>query len=702
MASITPSPTPTFTQTPSTTPVICGSGVTTGNHYYTDCCGIFRQGTEVGVTVVLDYTSPFNGVTKLNVGASQICATPTSTPTSTQTPTNTTTPTVTPTSTVTPTLTLTATQTPTNSAVFRQKNNCDVVTLFDMGVSCNPLKLPSSSTARDGILSLNVTGGTSPYSFYWAAGQRSQTLVGLPAGEYEVIVVDYYGDYTATTICGLFGPSPTQTASMTPTPTMTPTPSWPDLCLIVKYTDATYGPFQFTPSTNQNGKPTWVSGSYQIVWSILQDRWEILNWNYPPGIPVSTNTTNIPDSSWSIAGGSQSLITMTQGTCPATIPLSVTVRTENSTCSGGQNCNGNIVISSTYGTSPYLYSINNGSTYQTSNQFYGLCPNTYTVIVKDADNNTQSQSVTIGSDGNPTTYTVAVQLLNTETNGGASGSSSSTQKAYWNISVNPPIPVGTQITFQLSVGITKQIQGPFSASGAAATGTINDTTNVYKNNVLLTNPGYVEPLTTEYINRPNCNPYEIQVQNAAQVYNVTMTNGDIVSGTSLSTMVLNDCVVADNGCVSTLVQDILVSTSSSVINGCTCCNVVDNSTPQGVKSNTLYGCPSTPTAPPEIIVYANDIGSLGAQLQYTRNGGSPINVASVAGPICTYVGTITSANLNVGDVLVFSTASAAFAIGGQASASCPFATPTTCDYTTTVIAGTNSVGITINSNSGCS
>ncbi len=103
----------------------------------------------------------------------------------------------------------------------------------------------------------------------------------------------------------------------------------------------------------------------------------------------------------------------------------------------------------------------------------------------------------------------------------------------------------------------------------------------------------------------------------------------------------------------------------------------------------------------EVLIYANDIGSLGAQLQYTRNGGAPIPVASIAGPTCSYAGTITSANVNMGDILEFSTSSIVYAINGQLSASCPFASPSTCSYIITVIAGTNNVGIKIDSDGPC-
>ena len=96
--------------------------------------------------------------------ATTTCLTPT--PTRTQTPTPTLTPTVTNTSTPSSTPNSTPTQTPTTSLNqdYSLKNDCDVLTLFDMGVQCNPIQIPSNQYSNDGVLSLKVTGGTSPYS----------------------------------------------------------------------------------------------------------------------------------------------------------------------------------------------------------------------------------------------------------------------------------------------------------------------------------------------------------------------------------------------------------------------------------------------------------------------------------------------------------------------------------------------------------
>lgn len=107
--------TPTNTPTPTTTPSTCFSAITdTTNWYYTDCCGNFQGGNEVGITVCVDSTKPNSGLAILvDFPCSQSCPTPTPTASVTKTPTQT--PTNTPTKTSTPTNTPTKTSTPTNT-----------------------------------------------------------------------------------------------------------------------------------------------------------------------------------------------------------------------------------------------------------------------------------------------------------------------------------------------------------------------------------------------------------------------------------------------------------------------------------------------------------------------------------------------------------------------------------------------------------
>lgn len=580
---------------------VCSSGITTGNHYYTDCCGNFVQGVNTDVIITFDYSKPHNGITNLNVPYSTTCPTPTPTPTPTITPTQTITPTITPSPTKTPTKTPYPSQTPSNSPIYTYKNDCTLFTLFDMGLICVPLAQPSAFGATDGILSVKITGGTSPYSYYWKGGQRVQTLVGIPAGDYELTVVDYYGDYTASTVCSLYQPTPSPTATPTNTPTPTSTPNYTKLCLISTTNGISSGPYQFVwTGSYVNNKPSWTSGSLIMSWSSTSNRWEISNWTATTGIPINTNNTTIPNNSWQIAGGPASTLTLTEGNCPTFLPLSMSIQSTNSTCSDNKNCNGAITITLEGGLKTYFVSID-GINYKPVDgnvfTFNDLCPSTYTITAKDSFGNTQTSSVVISSVNNPIAYTVGIELVKTEGDKINTNSTTAAQTATWKLNINPPLPVGTTLSVKLNVNTTQQVQGPFAVGGASATGTISQEIKVYKNNVLQTptTPGVLS--AGQISQRPNCNA-DIETKTSNQIYDVSVGNNDIINGTLYSNLTFVSCVLGADGCASSLVQDILISTSSPILDGCTCCNVSNNGATTGVIGHTLNGCPP-PSSPLE-------------------------------------------------------------------------------------------------------
>lgn len=604
----TATPTPTPDVTPSPTPVICGEAFTSVNpgstYFYTDCCGNFQQGSENNLAITMDYTKPSSGVVKLNVTASVSCPTPTPTVTPTLSPTNSATPTLTPTSTTTPTLTKTPTQTPTNSQVVKLKNECDVFTLFDMGVQCFPIVQPKTSTSLDGILSLKITGGTSPYSIYWSGGQRSQTLVGVPQGDYEVVVIDYYGDYSARTICSLIAPTATVTPSPTATPTVTPSGTCPKLCFIAYGTSTAYGPIQFICNGNRNGQTIWTSsdGNYNIVWNPDKTRWEITN-NDPTvpftpaggGIFVSTTTSLIPDSGWNIVGGTESYnVTMTQGNCPLFLPLSVNLTTNNNSCNSVTNCNGSITANAQYGLPPYLFSINNGATYQTSNTFSNLCNGTYTIITKDSANNSQTSSISVGFDAQPVTYQLSLSA-NTSATQSISLDNYNSKTTYLEVVSTPPLPAGVTITFNLTISSIKTTNGPGS-------GDILDIFSITENGVQKT--PVLSQSTTQTGDRPNCNPETYSQVIEADTYQLTIGNGYPVLITDTSTLsITNGQTGAQSNCITNLTQEIHSQFTESSINGCSCCTVVADSRDNLINSNSVTYTPGVNS--PEIALSAD-------------------------------------------------------------------------------------------------
>ena len=599
---VTSSPTATPTQTrtpnptPSATPILCGQAYTEVNpgssYFYTDCCGNFQQGTQSGLSITMDYTKPSSGVIKLNVTSSVSCPTPTPTATPTNTTTPTVTPTVTPTNTTTPTLTKTPTNTPTNSQVVRLKNDCDVFTLFDMGVSCFPILQPSSQSSLDGILSLKITGGTSPYSIYWEGGQRTQTLAGVPQGNYEVLVIDYYGDYSARTICSLFPPTPTITPSPTVTPTVTPSGVCPKLCFIAISSQTNYGPLQFNCNGMRNGRTTWITsdGQYNVVWNPSRTRWEIMGSNptipFNPnggGIFASTSTSLIPDSAWSIVGGVTSYqTTMTQGNCPPVLPLQVNLNIDNNSCNTVGNCDGTITVNAQYGYPPYLFSINGGVSYQTTNTFENLCSGNYNIIVRDSANTVQTANGNVGFDEQPVTYQLSLSA-NTQATENISLDNYNSRTTYLQVVSTPTLPPGVTVSFNLTISSIKTYNGP-------GTGTISDTISITENSVVKL-PTSTQ-ITSQVGDRPNCNPETFTAVTEADTYQLTISNNSPVLITDTSILsVTNGMAGEQSNCLTNLNQEIFAQFTQSSINGCRCCTVVADTRLNSINTNTVTYTP---------------------------------------------------------------------------------------------------------------
>jgi gliding motility-associated-like protein len=92
----------------------------------------------------------------------------------------------------------------------------------------------------------------------------------------------------------------------------------------------------------------------------------------------------------------------------STVTVSHTSVNVDPDCNGGAN--GSITITASGGTGPYTYSINGGTSFQSSNVFNGLSANTYSVIAMDAGSNQSTpSSVTLT---NPTLLTSSSTATN--------------------------------------------------------------------------------------------------------------------------------------------------------------------------------------------------------------------------------------------------------------------------------------------------
>lgn len=404
---IPPTPTPTNTITPSVTPTITLTPSVTPTQFLTP--------------------TP----TSSNTPTPSI--TPTETPTNTPTP-----PSVTPTT--TPSLSRLATTTTTRPPAI---NECGLVTVQPMGVTCSVIN-PTIPGAL-GTAILNVTGGTGPYDYLWDDGSTTSFLPNLVAGTYGVTVSDYYSDYVIRTFCVVSAaPTTTTTPTQTPTvsttmgstpiststPTSTPTPSTtpqPQLCALFQITDGNgivqYQQYQFNYNTIISNARSWTAttsanyltntgslllryqGATVGFWTITQIfNQNNINWGFQ--IIASGTINSLPLTGWGFNGGTTYLdsfgrlntinnLQITIGLC-GIIPLNAVVTIQDATCP--QLFDGSITITANGGTPPYTYSLDN-TVYSPNNTFINLSNGFYTAYVKDDAVTPQvfSQSISIGT-----------------------------------------------------------------------------------------------------------------------------------------------------------------------------------------------------------------------------------------------------------------------------------------------------------------
>lgn len=255
----------------------------------------------------------------------------------------------------------------TYNVVVKDGNGCEGTTTATLSNSAAPTVTASGSDVScfgltDGSISASATGGTSPYSYSIDGSTfgSSSSFSNLGAGTYTVYVND--------------NGSCQGTASVTISEPTQVTHS-------VTITDASCG--------NSNGSIV-VSGSGGT---------SPYTYSMNSGTPTSNGSfTGLASGSYTIqatdnSGCSSTMSTETVG--GATGP-SLTTSVTDETC---MDANGQILVNASGGTSPYEYSNDGGSTYQSTPSFTGLAASTYAIVVKDNAGCTSSTNTTITNTG---------------------------------------------------------------------------------------------------------------------------------------------------------------------------------------------------------------------------------------------------------------------------------------------------------------
>jgi hypothetical protein len=413
-------------------------------------------------------------------------------------------------------------------------NTCSVLTILPLGVECYSINT-TTPISNDGAIYLTITGGSIPYNINWSNGSKTNNIYNLIPGNYSVNVVDYYGDYSATTTCAVGSNSfyikyfssctnndeiyltgltennytegniykftnntgcwiysgetlwtgqtltgdtqlsgPFDTCLECNPPIVIP--DYPtNICLYSTSGVFTSYPFVFYEFIND--KPAYSgtsvdSSGFTINWEPKTTGSYWLLSGKTGQTLTNTNNTFTPVGSWNLLGTQQTWNCIS-GSCPSAPVLDFTLTTNGETCQN--ECDGSLSIVTQGGVGGYLYSIN-GTIYQTTPIFDNLCAQQGTVYVKDSGDTISTKTYIITAGQNRTTYKLSLETkqVNIQTNYGTSVKT----KLQYLVKVQPELPNGYSINIPLSVSVVSTEYKPGET-------TISYTPSLYSGNTLI-------------------------------------------------------------------------------------------------------------------------------------------------------------------------------------------------------------------------
>lgn len=481
-------------------------------------------------------------------------------------------------------------------------NTCEIVTILPLGVVCDSTNA-STPVNTNGSIYLNITGGSSPYNVTWSNGGQGQSLINLSPGDYTATIVDYYGDYSATTTCtvgydsfsldkfedcsnsgtyvyykaqepsiftaGLIyeldGRSGCWTSSGTTLwssetyvdsfatikggpyndcdtclPEPTPIPVYPQyICLTKNSSPYTQYTFE-SGSTVYNGYPVWEeTGSTNYKMVYVTTNSSWVMSGWTGGILQSVTSSGPPPTGTWLSLGSSETWTAVSGLCTTT-PIQVSLRLSNPTCAGSGD--GEIIVLTNGGTPTYQYSLD-GITYQNSSIFNNLNAGSGTVFVKDSLGTITTTTYTLTNQTTSVTYTNKVVMTGSSYYTPTIYNPNYRQKYEWGFKndTNPSISSPKTMTYDL---VLQHEFEKLSSEGTNPTISTGVTINTV-GNVSVTGP--TETYTTKTVFRSGCGGSSFQTSSTLiQRWRVTVTGSGYVSGVVVSDIT---CPSVSNSCV---------------------------------------------------------------------------------------------------------------------------------------------------------
>lgn len=296
--------------------------------------------------------------------------------------------------------------------------NCTNTAQAEVGAELNlsiQATNPTCQSPNSGFLDLTVTGGTSPYEYFWSTGQNTQDHPNLPAGTYHVTVAD--ANNCTKTISFTLNQNNNIDIFAIPQTSCSGSSS---LNLIVSggvapYSFSWFGPNNFLSNTEDLANIT-VSGNYTVT--ITDATGCIKIWStYINAIPTLTATAQVTDATcngsdgsvdiavtggsgqlifnWSTSANTQNIVNLSPGVYTVTVTdlasgctstAASTIQTLSDIDLTGvstiSSCVGAIDVTATGSALPLTFLWSNGAT---TEDLSGLAGGTYTVSVSDVN-----------------------------------------------------------------------------------------------------------------------------------------------------------------------------------------------------------------------------------------------------------------------------------------------------------------------------
>ena len=470
-------------------------------------------------------------------------------------------------------------------------NSCNIITLLPLGLDCDSINA-STPDSTNGFVALYITGGTPPYNVSWDNGSQGTFLSNVGPGEYTATVVDYYGDFTATTTCVVGFESfyleefenckdNTKVYYLADLPSIFMSGKTYELTTqagcwlssgITLYTTQNYinnfaeiqeGPYEdcddclipepivvyppklcltyikgettlifktISSGSTINNYPSWTASTPNITvyYNTGNTRWEISGWTQS-GVPVFNNPTPPPVGTWSVLGTYGNILTITEGECVSP-PLNMRLSNNGPTCTTTND--GTIQVTPSGGAPPYTYSIN-GINYQSGSLFTNLVAGTYTVYVKDSLNTITSQTTTLVAQNTFQNYTINLTPLTQNT---STFSNTETRTYTFKIEVSPTLPNTKTLSFTLPINIL--MTGNTTTNSpqifTQQTSTISFTTN---GTATMIGPTSISSILTTNTPKPSpCIRMNVLTSAYTETYQGTITGNATIIGTLTQTI----------------------------------------------------------------------------------------------------------------------------------------------------------------------